>query len=107
VVDGLHGEKLCSPSFAHAAFSVLGPALTPQASSSLEVPIRFLTGQMPMAPHMGWGVVDVRDVARAHILAMVCSSVFRSVRKGRGREWAWLYGTIYVCEISHGFNEVQ
>jgi dihydroflavonol-4-reductase len=49
---------------------VLGPALTPQASSSLEVPVRFLTGAMPMAPHMGWGVVDVRDVARAHILAM-------------------------------------
>jgi len=48
---------------------VMGPALTRQASSSLELFVRFLSGSMPMVPAFGWSTVDVRDVARAHVLA--------------------------------------
>jgi len=49
---------------------VLGPALAATAGSSLDFPIRLLKRDMPLVPHIGFGVCDVRDVARAHLLAM-------------------------------------
>ena len=30
----------------------------------------MLEGRFPAVPNMGFGVVDVRDVARAHVLAL-------------------------------------
>lgn len=50
--------------------SVLGPALSPDALSTLEILRRMLTGALPALPNVMLQVVDVRDVAAAHLRAM-------------------------------------
>ena len=50
--------------------AVLGPVLGPDFSTSLEVVKKLLDGALPGLPRLGFGVVDVRDVADLHVLAM-------------------------------------
>jgi len=49
---------------------VLGPLLGTRTSLSLSVVERLLKRQMPAVPNIGFSVVDVRDVATAHRLAL-------------------------------------
>ena len=49
--------------------AILGPVLGDERSTSLALVERLLKG-MPGAPRIGFSVVDVRDVADLHILAM-------------------------------------
>jgi nucleoside-diphosphate-sugar epimerase len=49
---------------------ILGPALTVQARSSLQLIKGMLDGTMPVVPRQRFGVADVRDVADLHIRAM-------------------------------------
>lgn len=49
---------------------IFGPVLAKQSSTSLELPMRLLNGQLPGLPHLSFGVVDVRDVADLHLRAM-------------------------------------
>jgi len=50
---------------------VMGPVLSGSVSSgSMVLPQRLLERQMPMIPHLNFPIVDVRDVATAHIRAM-------------------------------------
>jgi nucleoside-diphosphate-sugar epimerase len=49
---------------------VFGPVLGPDYSASILLVQRMLDGSMPGAPQLYFGVVDVRDVASLHILAM-------------------------------------
>lgn len=49
---------------------VLGPVQHAAAGTSLEPVRRLLARQVPGIPRLGWAVVDVRDVAAAHRLAM-------------------------------------
>ena len=49
---------------------VFGPALEKDFGSSLEVIKKMMAGELPGAPKIGWPVVDVRDVAEMHVLAM-------------------------------------
>ncbi len=46
---------------------VLGPLLTADFSTSLEAIRKLLEGAMPGIPRLGFGVVDVRDVAAMHV----------------------------------------
>lgn len=48
---------------------VFGPALEADYGTSLEFLMVLLKGQFPMAPKIGMGIVDVRDVASLHRLA--------------------------------------
>lgn len=50
--------------------AVLGPVLGPDFSTSLEVVKKLLDGALPGLPNLGFGVVDVRDVADLHLRAM-------------------------------------
>jgi len=50
--------------------AVLGPVLGPDFSTSLEVVKKLLDGALPGLPRLGFGVVDVRDVADLHVTAM-------------------------------------
>ena len=50
--------------------AVLGPVLSTDFSASIEIVRRMLTAGMPAAPHLMFGVVDVRDVADLHLRAM-------------------------------------
>ncbi len=49
---------------------VLGPMMSAVGGTSAELISRLLNRGMPACPQLGWAVVDVRDVARAHLLAM-------------------------------------
>ncbi|MFI5717337.1 SDR family oxidoreductase [Nocardia sp. NPDC051750] len=49
---------------------VLGPLLSPDPSTSHEPVRRLLSGAVPGLPRVGWSVVDVRDLAAAHRLAL-------------------------------------
>ncbi|RIJ24220.1 aldehyde reductase [Henriciella barbarensis] len=50
--------------------AVLGPAMSADVSSSLQLVSQPLEGKLPAFPKLSFGVIDVRDVARAHIEAM-------------------------------------
>ncbi|MEX2489255.1 MAG: aldehyde reductase [Pseudomonadales bacterium] len=66
---------------------VLGPALEADYGSSLEALVRLLRGDYPLVPRLGFGIVDVRDVAALHRLVYespeaagnryICSNGFR------------------------------
>ncbi|CAG9536805.1 unnamed protein product [Cercopithifilaria johnstoni] len=49
---------------------IIGPSLQNAKGSSVMIISRFMDGSMPAYPAMKLGLVDVRDVAKAHILAM-------------------------------------
>ena len=49
---------------------ILGPTLTTQARSSLQLTKAMLDGTMPVVRRQFFGVADVRDVADLHIRAM-------------------------------------
>lgn len=50
--------------------AVLGPLLGPDFSTSGDIVKLLMDREMPACPRMGFGMVDVRDVAAAHISAM-------------------------------------
>ncbi len=51
-------------------YMVLGPSLGPSLNTTNQVFRDLLTGVYPGIMSLAWGFVDVRDVARAHVLAM-------------------------------------
>lgn len=50
--------------------AILGPLMRPGAGNSTEIIRRMMTGALPLVPKIGWSVVDARDLARLHRLAM-------------------------------------
>ncbi|MEX1179580.1 MAG: NAD-dependent epimerase/dehydratase family protein [Cucumibacter sp.] len=49
---------------------VMGPMLDKGYSTSMEVIKRLLGGRVPMIPNIGFGIVDIRDVAEMHVNAL-------------------------------------
>jgi dihydroflavonol-4-reductase len=49
---------------------VLGPVLGSDYSASIEAIKKLVDGSIPVLPRLGFNVVDARDVARLHVLAM-------------------------------------
>jgi dihydroflavonol-4-reductase len=49
---------------------VLGPVDNGDFSASVELVQQLLAGAMPMAPNLGFPIVDVRDIAALHVLAL-------------------------------------
>ncbi|MGL5139497.1 MAG: NAD-dependent epimerase/dehydratase family protein, partial [Beijerinckiaceae bacterium] len=50
-------------------FLVIGPSLVPGLNTSNQIIVEALTGVFPAILQLTWGMVDVRDVALAHVLA--------------------------------------
>jgi dihydroflavonol-4-reductase len=50
-------------------YLVIGPSLTPSLNTSNQIIAEALTGVFPAIMELSWGMVDVRDVALAHVLA--------------------------------------
>ncbi len=50
--------------------AVFGPVLAPDYSASIQIVSRMMDGSLPGAPRLYFGVVDVRDVADLHVIAM-------------------------------------
>ncbi len=55
--------------------AVLGPVLSADFSGSLEIVTRLLSGGLPGVPDIGFGVVDVRDVADLHVRCLTSDTV--------------------------------
>ena len=49
---------------------VVGPSISAERTSSAEIGARLLNASMPMLPRVSFAVVDVREVAMAHIKAL-------------------------------------
>ncbi|KAE9552581.1 hypothetical protein FO519_004198 [Halicephalobus sp. NKZ332] len=49
---------------------IVGPLLMNTQGTSITIIRRFMNNEMPAVPALNLGLVDVRDVAKAHILAM-------------------------------------
>jgi len=65
---------------------VLGPILDADYGTSGEVVRKLLAREIPGCPDVGWAVVDVRDVADAHVSAMISKDA---------------PGKRFVCAIEH------
>jgi len=50
-------------------YLVIGPSLSPSLNTSNSMLLDFIKGSYPGILDLSWGFVDVRDVAKAHILA--------------------------------------
>jgi dihydroflavonol-4-reductase len=50
--------------------AILGPLLDADPGPSGELLLRLLSGAVPLAPRLSFSLVDVRDVAEAHLAAM-------------------------------------
>ena len=57
--------------------AVIGPVLGRDFSASLEIVRKLLAGKVPGLPRFGFPLVDVRDIADAHVRAMVTPGLDR------------------------------
>ena len=55
-------------------FLVIGPSLTPSLNTSNKIFVDLLVGEYPVVMNLTWGMVDVRDVAEAHVKAIEVAS---------------------------------
>lgn len=61
--------------------AVFDPIANDDLSTSIEMVQMMLDGSIPMAPNMGIGVIDVRDVAAAHVAALEAPA--ETIKDGR------------------------
>ena len=55
--------------------AVFGPLLSDDLSTSIEVVKQLLEGKVPMCPDVGFGIIDVRDVADLHHRALTAEGI--------------------------------
>lgn len=72
---------------------VLGPVLTRENLGSVQVVSRLIDGRLPGLPRIGFTIVDVRDVADAHIRAM-------TVPEAAGERFIVAAGFMWMAEIA-------
>ncbi len=71
--------------------AVLGPVVNDDLSASIEFVRRFLAGEIPAIPRIGFTVVDVRDVAALHVLALEAApETMRGERFACAAEFMWM-----------------
>jgi dihydroflavonol-4-reductase len=72
---------------------VLGPVLGSDHSASIEAIKKLVDGSIPVLPRFGFNVVDVRDIARLHVLAMTTPEAAGQRFIGSGDfYWMSVYG---------------
>jgi nucleoside-diphosphate-sugar epimerase len=70
--------------------AVLGPLLGPDPSTSIELIKRLIDGSMPGTPKVGYGLVDVRDVADLHVRAMTAPEAAGERFLAIGEDFRWI-----------------
>ena len=53
---------------------IFGPLLDEDPGTSAQIVIRFLKGSLPAVPRLSFSIIDVRDVAAAHVAALAAPS---------------------------------
>jgi nucleoside-diphosphate-sugar epimerase len=81
--------------------AVLGPVLSGENLGSVQLVQRLLSGKMPGYPRLGFTVVDVRDVADLHVVAMTSDKAAgeRFIAAG---EFMWMEDVAKVLRTSLG-----
>lgn len=77
---------------------VMGPALGPDTSASLELIRQIMSGSLPRAPKLSFTITDVRDVSAAHIRAM-------EKEDAAGKRFIIAESTLWVTEIADILRE--
>ncbi len=71
--------------------AVFGPVYDGDLSTSVEIVKKLVDGSIPLLPNMGICVVDVRDVAKAHVLALEAEAdTVRDERFPASESFMWL-----------------
>ena len=96
VAENAPGMAFCSVN----PVAVFGPVANEDLSTSVEVLKRLVDGGMPMVPNVGIGVVDVRDVAKIHVLALEAPE-----DKVRGERFAASCRFMWVSEMAEILRE--
>lgn len=78
---------------------VLGPLISDEVSTSTSLVRLMLRGRLPVVPNVALGLVDVRDVAAAHLLAM-------TVPEAAGRRFIVSAGSCSLFEIGQALAAV-
>ena len=83
--------------------AVLGPVYDGDLSASIEFVRRFLTGEIPAIPNIGLSVVDVRDVASLHVLALEADAdTIRDERFAASEQFQWMADIAATLRASLG-----
>ncbi len=69
--------------------AVIGPVLGADFSASLDIVRRLMDGSLPGLPPFGWPLVDVRDIADLHVLALRVTEAAGQRFIGAGR-FTWM-----------------
>jgi len=80
---------------------VLGPVLDEHVGTSISIVRRLLTGDVPGCPRMHLSCVDVRDIARLHLLAMTTKEAAGQRFIGAG-DSAWFLDLAEVLKKHFG-----
>ncbi len=81
--------------------AVNGPIFSTEHKHSLQLAQRMLNGSLPRYPHLGFCVVDVRDVADLHIRAMTAPSA-AGQRFIAASDWMWMADVAQVLRLELG-----
>ncbi len=76
---------------------ILGPLLDDDPGTSGALVLRLLKGTIPAAPRFNLSIIDVRDVAAAHIAAM------ENPQAG-GKRFAMAAGNMWIMQIANGIK---
>ncbi len=96
-VDGLPTDRKLELVTTNPSF-VLGPSLSGRENASNEVTGRLLRREMPGVPRLHVGLVDVRDVATAHVSAMVTP-------EAAGQRFLLMAEALWMVEIARILKE--
>ncbi len=72
--------------------AIMGPVFSAEYAHALVLMKRLLSGKPPATPHIGFCVVDVRDVVNLHILAME-NPAAAGERFIAASDWKWMADT--------------
>lgn len=71
--------------------AVFGPVDNDDLSTSIEMVKQIIDGSIPLLPNMGISVCDVRDVAKAHVLAIEApADIVRNERFPTATKFMWI-----------------
>jgi len=77
---------------------VLGPLIDPDGSASIELIRKLVAREVPGCPNLGFTIVDVRDVAAAHLAAMTSP-------QAAGNRYLCTTEFRWVAEIAQALNQ--
>ena len=86
--------------------AVFGPILLPENSGSVQIIKGLMEGRPPLMPRLGFWIVDVRDLAAAHISAMITPEA-AGQRFIAANEFLWMEEMAVALRTSLGHRGIN